>query len=97
MSTRHVGLRQIKEHLSAYVAEAQAGESFIITVHGQPTARLVPIARHGQRRPTVDELLEEMAEEGLIDRADTERQFSFDIPPVPCARPTSEVVRDDRR
>jgi len=97
MSTRHVGLRQIKEHLSAYVAEVQAGESLIITIHGEPAARLVPIARHGQRRPSVDELLEEMAEEGLIDRADPQRQLNFDIPPVQCSRPTSEVVREDRR
>lgn len=97
MGTRQVGLRQVKEHLSAYVAEVQAGESLVITVHGQPAARLVPIARPGQRRPTVDELLEEMAIEGLIDCADTERRLTFDIPPVPCARPTSEVVRDDRR
>jgi prevent-host-death family protein len=88
MDDRHVGLRQVKERLSAYVAEVQQGESLVITVHGQPAARLV------------DDLLDEMADEGLIDRATAPRgAWRFTSPPVavPAGISLSRTVIDDRR
>ena len=38
-----IKLADAKAHLSALVDRAEAGESIVITRHGKPAARLVPI------------------------------------------------------
>jgi prevent-host-death family protein len=35
-----VGIRELKNRLSAYLERVQAGEEFIVTDHGKPIARL---------------------------------------------------------
>lgn len=53
----NVGIRELKQHLSAYVARARAGETVIITDHGKPVARLEPIQRDeppAALRPLID-------------------------------------------
>jgi prevent-host-death family protein len=35
-----VGIRELKNRLSAYLERVQAGEEFVVTDHGQPIARL---------------------------------------------------------
>jgi prevent-host-death family protein len=37
-----VGIRELKAHLSEYVARAAAGEEIVVTDRGRPIARLVP-------------------------------------------------------
>jgi prevent-host-death family protein len=39
---KHVPVAAFKDHVSEYVAEAQAGEEIVITRHGKEAARLVP-------------------------------------------------------
>ena len=41
--TRRIGLYEAKTHLSALVEAAAAGEEIIITKHGKPVAKLIPI------------------------------------------------------
>jgi len=38
----HVGIFEAKTHLSELVERVRAGESFVLTKHGMPVARLVP-------------------------------------------------------
>lgn len=38
-----VGVRQLKNQLSAYLARVKAGEEIVVTDHGQPVARLISI------------------------------------------------------
>jgi len=40
---RHVGVRELKTNLSRYVAEVRDGAEVVVTDHGHPVARLVPI------------------------------------------------------
>lgn len=40
---KRANLAKIKAHLSAYVAEIEAGESILICRHNRPVARLVPV------------------------------------------------------
>jgi prevent-host-death family protein len=57
MST--VGLRELKNKLSQYVARAKGGESLFITDRGQVVAELTPPKRHprtGEPLLTLDEL-----------------------------------------
>jgi prevent-host-death family protein len=41
---RTIGVRELRQHASKYLAEVAAGESIEITDRGQPVARLVPIS-----------------------------------------------------
>jgi prevent-host-death family protein len=38
-----VGVRELKDHLSRYLAQANAGAEIVVTDHGRPIARLMPI------------------------------------------------------
>ena len=42
-SARQVGVRELKTSLSRYLAEVRDGAEVIVTDHGHPVARLVPI------------------------------------------------------
>jgi prevent-host-death family protein len=39
---RKVGVRELRQHLSRYLAEVKLGESFTVTERGREVARLVP-------------------------------------------------------
>jgi prevent-host-death family protein len=56
-----VGVRQLRDGLSRYLAEVRAGHTVTITDHGRPIARIVP----------VDEPipLERLTSEGGVQRA----------------------------
>jgi prevent-host-death family protein len=38
----HVGVRELRQNLSRYLAEVKAGESFVVTERGREVARLTP-------------------------------------------------------
>lgn len=54
---QHVGIRELKTHLSAHVSAAGAGESIVITARGVAVARLVPL--------TDDDALQRLIDEGV--------------------------------
>jgi prevent-host-death family protein len=37
-----VGVRELRQNLSVYLARVKQGEAFAVTEHGRPVARLVP-------------------------------------------------------
>ncbi|KUG53391.1 hypothetical protein AVL62_00910 [Serinicoccus chungangensis] len=43
MSERSIGIRELQQNASAVVSRAAAGEALLITDHGRPVARLVPL------------------------------------------------------
>jgi len=60
-----VGVRELRQHLSRYLAEVKEGESFMVTERGREVARLTPsgppdsplgrlIAERGATVPTAD-------------------------------------------
>ncbi len=42
--TSTVGIRELKTNLSAYMRRVKAGESVIITEHGNPVGQIIPIS-----------------------------------------------------
>jgi len=60
MQQTETGVRELKARLSAYLRRVQAGDTVVITDHGRPIARLVPIA------PTLEARLEALAQTGLV-------------------------------
>jgi prevent-host-death family protein len=64
---RHVALSEAKDHLSEFVAAAEAGQEITITRHGKPAARLVavdaqPDVRNAAKRAAIMRLTEIRAE-----------------------------------
>lgn len=55
-----VGSYEAKTHLPALLERVQAGESIVITKHGRPVAKLVPIS-DAPRRPIAEILADLMA------------------------------------
>ena len=54
-----IGVYEAKTHLTALLHRVERGEQFIITKHGRPVARLVPIKRSDEerRRQAIERLL----------------------------------------
>ena len=50
-----VGIRELRASLSRYLERVKAGEEIVVTEHGKPVARLVPM--NGERK--IDRLIRE--------------------------------------
>jgi len=50
-----VGIRELRAGLSRYVARVKDGEEIVVTEHGKPVAKLVPL--NGERK--IDRLIRE--------------------------------------
>lgn len=50
-----VGIRELRAGLSRYVEQVKQGEEIVVTEHGRPVARLVPM--NGERK--IDRLIRE--------------------------------------
>ncbi|MCX7373332.1 MAG: type II toxin-antitoxin system prevent-host-death family antitoxin, partial [Alphaproteobacteria bacterium] len=49
-SEDHITIRELRGHLAEHLRHVRAGGSVTITSHGQPVARLVPVASLAPRR-----------------------------------------------
>jgi prevent-host-death family protein len=82
----NVGIRELKAHLSEYVARVAAGEEVVVTDRGRPVARVVPFAGVTE--------VDRGIEEGWIDAP---RRSRLDpVEPVRASRSTLEVLDEDR-
>jgi len=54
---RTTGIRNLKDNLSRYIAQAAAGERVVITDRGRPVAELVPPAKAPANRSRYEELV----------------------------------------
>lgn len=50
MSVQTIGVYEAKMHLSQFLRQVQAGQTFDISVRGVTVARVVPIAESDERR-----------------------------------------------
>jgi prevent-host-death family protein len=82
-----VGIRELRDGLSAHLAEVRRGHVVTITDHGRPVARIVPIDR-----PT---RLEQLRAEGRVQPARRRKRAAPD--PVEGAGTVSDLVDDQRR
>lgn len=83
-----VGVRELKEHLSAYLDRAAAGEQIRVTDRGRPRVLIVPL-------PGGDGL-----ERGIAEGWITAPMVSGPVPPAPArvraAVTTGDMLDDDR-
>ncbi|NHN54774.1 type II toxin-antitoxin system prevent-host-death family antitoxin [Calidifontibacter sp. DB0510] len=66
-----LGIRELRDGLSRHIAAVRQGEEIVVTDHGRPVARIVPI---GEPSP-----LERLIAEGVVTRA---RSHPEPLPPV---------------
>jgi prevent-host-death family protein len=84
-----VGIRELKAHLSDYVARVAAGEAFTVTDRGEPRALLVPV-------PGADELERGLAE-GWVTRRSAKSPGTADpVDPIPGSPRSEEILAEDR-
>ena len=82
-----VGIRELRDGLSRYLAEVRAGRTVTVTDHGRPVARIVPVDEPGP--------LERLIAEGLVQPA---RQRERSAPrPVEASGTVSDLVAEQRR
>jgi prevent-host-death family protein len=87
----NVGIRELKAHLSSYLARARAGETVVITDHGKPVARIEPI------RADLPEPLRRLVEEGRATDKGPMRYFPEPIRMTPGSKSSTDYVREQRR
>jgi prevent-host-death family protein len=82
-----VGVRELRDGLSRYLAEVRSGRTLTVTDHGRSIARIVPV-----ERPTK---LEQLRAEGRVQPARRRKQRA--PKPVTSSGTVSDLVREQRR
>jgi prevent-host-death family protein len=87
-----VGVRELRQNLSVYLARVKEGETLEVTEHGQPVAELRP------RQPTPVSIIDRMIADG---RATAARRDHRKLPPPPRRPPQdgptlSEILQEMR-
>jgi prevent-host-death family protein len=86
-----IGIRELRQHASEWVAKAKAGRVILITDRGQPVARLVPLTRDDNAR-------NKLIDDGQLIPAPSPRaQFSTDdLVKGPPLTPILDELRSER-
>jgi prevent-host-death family protein len=87
-----VGVRELRQHLSAYLARVREGHRLIVTERNRPVAELVPL---GREHPGLNRLVAE----GRVVPPAQSKQLDFSPVPLRGERPASralEAVRGER-
>jgi prevent-host-death family protein len=83
-----VGVRELRQNLSVYLARVKAGDTLVVTERGQPVARLGP--------PPKASIIDQMIADGRITPATRDHRLATMPPPMPddYDGPTaSEILR----
>ena len=88
-----VGIRDAKIHLSRYLKLVQKGEEVIITDHGRPVGKIVPMA---SRDLALRERIDRLVEQGIIEPLSGERLLTIP-PPIPVPKGVAQrMLQEDR-
>ena len=88
MRNMDVGIRELRTHLSRYLEDVKRGDEIVVTEHGKPVARIVPV--NGERK--IDRLIRE----GVVIPA---RSRTGWLPEklIPVKGSVSDIVIEQRR
>ena len=97
MTSKAVGIRELKTHLSKYLKDLKKGGEIIVSDRGKVVARIIPVAQ-GEEQTRLQTFLLRLSQEGKIILPVTYRP-----PSLPKFRkkvkgsPFSDAVSKDRR
>jgi prevent-host-death family protein len=86
-----VGIRELKAHLSEYVARVAGGEVFTVTDRGEPRALLTPIGAG-----SAGELERGLAEGWVVRRSGRAPAAAAPVEPDPGTPRSEEILAGDR-
>jgi prevent-host-death family protein len=93
MRNTSVGIRDAKTHLSRYLKLVQKGEEVVITDHGQPVGKIVPMA---SRDLTLQDRIERLVELGVLEPLAGERMSRLP-PALPVPKGAAQrLLQEDR-
>jgi prevent-host-death family protein len=87
----NVGIRELKAHLSEYIARARKGEDVIITDRGNPVARLEPLGIEH-----LPERMQELIRSGRATYKGPLRYLPTPIKMTPGDKNSTDFVREQR-
>ncbi len=90
----HVGIKDLKNGLSRYLALVKKGDELIITERGTPIARII---QEGTGKHSVRKQLNHLAQEGLITMPSKSTEEEGFKPIKVDGKSVSEWVIEDRR
>lgn len=96
---KQASVTETKNTLSAILDQVREGETFIITEHGRPVARLEPV-RAGENRTTEEAALSELERRGMIQQGKGRiRKDLVDAAPMKLPKGLSvlEALLEERR
>ena len=92
-----VGVRELKDRLSYYIRTVRGGKSVVVTVRGEPVARLVPIVRPDEGGlQEVEERIWELAAAGVLAWDGTALQLPEPAAENRTPKLLSDLVVEDR-
>jgi antitoxin (DNA-binding transcriptional repressor) of toxin-antitoxin stability system len=96
-----VGIKQFKAHLSEYVRLAKGGETVLLTEREEVVAELRPSRRRTPLVRELDEVLDELAESGDLERSgEVKTDWSWDVKGLGLPKGTAaaliQALREDR-
>ena len=90
-----VGVRELKNHLTAYLRRTKQGEEMVVTEHGKPIALLQPYPA-SKKGESLEARLAKLAAKGLVTLPT--RKLRIGIKPIKMrGKPLSRMVLEDRR
>jgi prevent-host-death family protein len=88
-----VGIRDAKIHLSRYLKLVQKGEEVVITDHGRPVGKIVPLE---SRDLSLEERIERLVQQGIMEPLSGERLTTIP-PPIPLPKGIAQrMLQEDR-
>ncbi len=90
-----VGVRELKNSLSRYLASVKKGEVILITERGKEIARLIGNTLSPQER--LLKTLQPLAVEGLLQLPRHPRRKKVSKPVKLSGQPLSKMIQEDRR
>ena len=95
MTQTTAGIRELKNHLSAYLRKVKGGETITITDRGTPIGRIVPTKKKDGR--TMKERLQALQEAGLAEWSGKKISPHEPIAKTKGDRMVSDMLLEDRR
>ncbi|MBA3293502.1 MAG: type II toxin-antitoxin system prevent-host-death family antitoxin [Geodermatophilaceae bacterium] len=89
-----IGVRELRQHASRYLARVKGGEIIEVTDRGDPVARLVPIPKDVHSPETT---VQQLIDAGVLHPATLDyRQLPAPLPARAGQRPLSEILEEMR-
>ncbi len=93
-----VGVRELKDRLAHYLRMVRSGKTVVVTVRGEPVARLVPVVRDSERTlpSEVEERLWALVAKGTVEWNGVAHRLPQVVAQNRGPKPVSDLVVEDR-